>query len=217
MWRQWLAICLLVGLAQAGPHVQSDAQEARVRLFVLDIDGDGVRLTNPAGGIMFDMDSTEQPVRTAWTAAGQDDSFVVIDPKAGPAVRGDQLLGTGMRMPDGRRILGPDKAMLALQGYQLALDWSRPNRSPQDDVVLNARDLVFATLRLWADRNHDGRAQAGELRPLMAAQIDSMGSSFRVGKSTDSMGNVLGPLGHFYREINGQLILHRAEVVEFAR
>jgi len=46
---------------------------------LLDLGGNGFSLTSAEAGVVFDLDGSGERVRVAWTAAGSDDAFLVMD------------------------------------------------------------------------------------------------------------------------------------------
>lgn len=190
-----------------------------VRFYVLDVLGDGVKLTSAAEGVLFDVDSSGTPVKTAWTAAGSDDAFVIVAPQVGGQLRGSRLLGTGMSLPDGRRLVNPDRALLAAQGYDLGPNF-RPLDTPENKrriSTLGPEDPVYAAARVWTDRNHDGQADSSELKTFAESGVRRINSAFRVRYWKDEHGNALGPLGSFATLQRGVEVWRDVHIVGFIR
>lgn len=190
-----------------------------VRFYVLDVLGDGVRLTSAAEGVVFDVDSSGTPVKTAWTAAGSDDAFVIVAPQVAGKLNGSRLLGTGMSLPDGRRLVNPDRALLAAQGHDLGPDF-RPLDTPENKrriSTLGPEDPVYGAARVWTDRNHDGRADSTELNTFAEAGVRRINSAFRVRYWKDEHGNALGPLGNFATLERGVEVWRDVHIVGFVR
>jgi hypothetical protein len=205
--------CLIVSA-----HVLANQSEPRpVRFFVLDINGDGIKLTSAADGVLFDVDSTGKPVRTGWTSAGADDAFVIVAPDVRGPLNGEKLLGTGMRLPDGRRLVNPDRALLFAQGMDLdenlrvvgGLQGRLPTFGPED--------APYATVRVWTDKNHNGRAESAELSTMEVAGIDRINSMFKVESKADEHGNILSPRGNFATRVKGLEVWRDVHVVQFVR
>jgi hypothetical protein len=72
---------------------------------------------------------------------------------------------------------------LALAVY----DWT--SNGGNGDGLINARDTIFASLRLWQDANHNGVSEPGELRPLPALDVVRLHLAYKESKRTDAHGN----------------------------
>jgi hypothetical protein len=55
--------------------------------------------------------------------------------------------------------------------------------------VIDARDAVFAHLRLWRDANHDGVSDPGELHTLPSLDVVRLHLSYRESRRVDERGN----------------------------
>ena len=51
---------------------------------------------------------------------------------------------------------------------------------------------MFVNLRLWQDTNHDGIADATELRTLPSLNVAALELAYKTSKKTDSQGNQFG-------------------------
>lgn len=118
---------------------------------VLDGGGDGVRIG--VGQIDFDLDADGVAERLPWTAST--DPVLVLD-----------------RNGDGRIANGTELFTLTAQSAG-----ARPALATLDsngDGKLDATDKQWSALRLWADRNQDAYASAGELSSLADLGIQSI-------------------------------------------
>ena len=118
---------------------------------VLDGGGDGVRIG--VGQIDFDLDADGVAERLPWTAST--DPVLVLD-----------------RNGDGRIANGSELFTLTAQSAG-----ARPALATLDsngDGKLDATDKQWSALRLWADRNQDAYASAGELSSLADLGIQSI-------------------------------------------
>lgn len=118
---------------------------------VLDGGGDGVRIG--VGQIDFDLDADGVAERLPWTAST--DPVLVLD-----------------RNGDGRIANGTELFTLTAQSAGV-----RPALATLDsngDGKLDATDKQWSALRLWADRNQDAYASAGELSSLADLGIQSI-------------------------------------------
>jgi len=55
--------------------------------------------------------------------------------------------------------------------------------------VIDSRDAVFASLRLWQDINHNGISEASELHTLPSLNVASVEVDCKISKKTDEFGN----------------------------
>jgi len=158
-----------------------------VSVLVLDVDGNDHQLTSPANGVLFDIDGTGKPLKIGWTAAGADDGFLFLDTNSNGRVdSGRELIGDGWRLPDGSRSASVDTTLGVIQGFKPPFS----NPLPQGFARIAADDEVFARLRVWQDRNHDGTSTAEELSSLAALRVYWIPLSFiGLGRVPDAHGN----------------------------
>jgi hypothetical protein len=137
---------------------------------VVDVKGDGLRLTTSADGVVFDIDATGKPVRTAWTTAGSDDAFLVLDINLNGRIDdGSEMAGDGLRAQDGSRVPDAGRGLVVLQGFPP--DAVQGPKLPHGIGSIDNEDDVFFRLRLWTDVNHDGRSDPSELKTLPAQGV----------------------------------------------
>ena len=150
---------------------------------IVDVLGDGFRLTDAAGGVNFDLSPDGAAERLSWTAAGSDDAWLALDRD------GDGRVG------DGRELFGnytPQPAPPAGQernGFRALAEFDRPHNGGNSDGVIDSHDSVYASLRLWRDANHDGVSQPSELHALSALDVVRLHLDYKESKCTDEHGN----------------------------
>jgi hypothetical protein len=151
---------------------------------IIDLDSDGLSLTNALNGVQFDILVTGKPVSVAWTAAGADDSFLALDRNGNGTIdHGAELFGNLTPQPNTERKSGAN-GFLALAVFdQLATGGN-------NDGQISDADAVYPTLRLWKDTNHDGISQPDELRGLADVGVRSIALRYQVSQRMDEFGNV---------------------------
>ena len=126
---------------------------------ILDLDGDGLEITQLSQGILFDANGDTIKTGTAW--AGADDGMLVRD------LNGNGLIDTGAE-------LFGDETLLA-NGQKAANGFAAlAQLDANADGKFNANDAKYTSLRVWRDLNQDGISQAGELQTLAASGVKSI-------------------------------------------
>ena len=125
---------------------------------VLDLSGDGkIALTSPYAkdvAVNFDWRGNGKPERTGWVAGG--DGFLVLDGVASD-LNGKDLFGEFTRRLDGKAVTGKSFP----NGFE-ALAQLDANA----DGKIDAKDPGFSRLKVWIDRNQNGKAELGEMTAL---------------------------------------------------
>lgn len=146
-----------------------------------------ITLTAPDKGVNFDLFGHKASAdalkpRISWFAPGTaDGNFLLALPDARGEIRGiDQLFGNNTTGPDGA---------FADNGFVALAKWDA-----NADGVIDARDPVFAHLRLWQDSNTNGRADAGEIYALEDLRVKEIHlTNLDTTERADVHGNVFGP------------------------
>jgi hypothetical protein len=147
---------------------------------LIDTTGHGYFLTDATNGVLFDITADGTPIQMAWTAAGSGDAFLVLPEADGLVHSGRDLFGSGSPQPPSAHPNG----FAALAVYDL------PANGGNGDGIIDSRDAIFSSLRLWIDANHDGISQPEELHTLASLGVNSISLNYTMSQRTDQYGNI---------------------------
>ena len=153
-------------------------------------------LTNAEGGVLFDLLANGHRKQTSWTKAGESDAFLALDRD-----------GNG-RIDNGKELFGGTTDQPSIEGRNGFRALSALDNN--NDKRIDARDSIYAALRLWTDSNHDGLSELSELQSLEQVGIISINLAYKTLSRRDRYGNVLRYAAQIERRLGSRTFTRTA-------
>jgi len=150
---------------------------------LLDLDGNGYRLSGLTSGVLFDHNGDGHLELTGWTAEAGGDAFLHLD-----------LNGNG-RVDDGRELFGNFTVLpgggAAPNGFEALAAYDLVSEGGNANGRIDPEDRIWNMLKLWTDPDQNGQSEPGEIKSVTEAGLRSIDLAYGVIGRRDQFGNRL--------------------------
>jgi hypothetical protein len=140
---------------------------------LIDVDGNGVKLTSPEHGVIFDIDGDGQAEQIGWTHKNSNDVWLAVDRNGNGRIDdGTELFGNNTPVRAGQTTDNGFEALNFLQSESRGL--------AALDQSIAGSDSAWDRLLLWRDANHNGISEPDELTRVMDSPLESIDLRYTV-------------------------------------